>query len=153
MFQIGLDLAEKVVAKMSSLNALDEEEFVYKGAIFFFFCKAYKSYQAVRVLWREGFAEDAFILARTIFELALQVRYMVEDPKPRARLFAEHDPVVRYRYYQRLKRLGDTDLIKAIESREEELLGLKQNYDRFKDKYPEGKGWWGKNIAWLAWCE
>lgn len=150
MFQIGIDLAEKVVAKMNSLNASDEEEFVYKGSMFFFFCKAYKSYQAIRVLWREGFAEDALIIARTIFELALQGRYMQEDPKPRARLFVEHDPVVRYRYYQKLKRSGDTIFLPAIESRTQELSELKQQHDRLKAKYPENKGWWGQSIAWLA---
>jgi hypothetical protein len=109
-----------------------------------------KSYQAIRVLWREGFAEDAFIIARTIFELALQARYMQEDPKPRARLFAEHDPVMRYRYYWKLKKLGDTVFIPAIESRQQELSNLKQRHDRLKANYPENKGWWGQSIAWLA---
>lgn len=152
VFQIGVDLAEKIVVNVKSLTALDEEELAYKGSMFFFFCKAYKSYQAIRVLWREGFAEDAFILTRTIFELALQARYMKEDPKPRARLFAEQDPVMRYRYYLNLKKLGDADLTQGIEieNRKQELSELKQQYERHKAKYPEGKGWWGKSIAWLA---
>lgn len=150
MFQIGVDLAKKVVDEVSSLTASDAEEFNYRGSMFFFFCKAYKSYQATRVLWREGFAEDAFIIARTIFELALQARYMKEDPKPRSRLFTEHDPVARYRYYLKLKKSGDTTFILAIESRKQELLELKQRYDRLKAKYPENKGWWGQSIARLA---
>jgi len=150
MFRIGDDLAEKVVARTNSLTARDEEELAYKGAMFFFFCKAYKSYQAIRVLWKEGFVEDAFILTRTIFELALQARYMREDPKPRARLFAEHDPVMRYRYYLRLKKLGNAKLVQRIESNTEGLEELKQNYDRLQAKYPENKGWWGKSIASLA---
>jgi len=150
MFRIGIDLAEKVVAKATSLVASDEEELVYKGCMFFFFCKAYKSFQAVRLLFKEGFPEDPFMLARTIFELSLQAQYMKEDPKPRARLFTEHDAVMRYRYYLRLKKLGDTTLVPGIESREQELMDLKQHHDRLKDKYPEGKGWWGNSIAWLA---
>lgn len=150
MFRIGDDLAEKVVARTNSLTARDEEEWAYKGAMFFFFCKAYKSYQAIRVLWREGFAEDAFILARTIFELALQTRYMREDPKPRARLFAEHDPVMRYRYYLRLKKLGDAKLVQRIERNTQGLEELKRNYDRLQAKYPDNKGWWGQSIACLA---
>lgn len=150
MFRIGVDLAEKLVAEARFLTASDEEEFAYKGAMHYFFCKAYKSYQAICLLWREGFAEDAFILARTIFELALQARYMKEEPKPRARLFAEHDPVMRYRYYLKLKKLGDSVLIQGIESRPQELSELKQHHDRLKAQYPERKGWWGESIEWLA---
>ncbi len=145
-----MDLGEKIVAKADCLSASDNEEFVYKASMFFFFCKAYKSYQAIRLLFREGFPEDAFILARSIFEISLQAQYMKEDPKPRARLFAEHDPVMRYRYYEKLKKLGDTLLVPAIEGRKEELSELKQHYDRLKGNYPESRGWWGNSLAWLA---
>jgi hypothetical protein len=150
MFRIGVDLAEKVVAKVTSLTASDEEEFVYKGCMFFFFCKAYKSYQGARLLFREGFSEDAFVLARTIFEISLQAQYMQGDPKPRARLFVEHDPVARYRYYEQLKKIGDTSLAPAIEIRKEELVALKEHHDRLQGRYPKGKGWWGQSIASLA---
>lgn len=149
-FQIGVNLAEQVVAKVKSLTAPDEEELVYKATMFFFFCKAYKSYQACRVLWRQGFSEDTFILVRTIFELALQARYMKQAPKSRARLFNEYDPVMRYRYYKNLKKLGDPELIRAIESHAQELSELRQHHDRLKAKYPEGKGWWGRSVGWLA---
>jgi len=150
MFQSGIDLGEKIVAKADCLTASDNEEFVYKASMFFFFCKAYKSYQAIRLLFREGFPEDAFILTRSIFEISLQGQFMREDPKPRARLFTEHDPVMRYRYYEKLKKLGDTLLVPAIEGRKNELSELKQHYDRLKGKYPVGSNWWGNSIAWLA---
>lgn len=150
MFRIGIDLAEKVVAKATSLTASDEEEFVYKGCMFFFFCKAYKSYQGARLLFREGFSEDAFVLARTIFEISLQAQYMQQDSKPRARLFVEHDPVVRYRYYEHLQKMGDPLLVPAIENRKEELTDLKEQYYKLKDRYPKGRSWWGNSIAWLA---
>ena len=150
MFRIGTDLAEKVVAKAQNLTASDAEEYAYKGAMFFFFCKAYKSYQGARLLFREGFPKDAFVLARTIFEISLQAQYMQEDPKPRARLFVEHDPVARYRYYEQLKKIGDTSLAPAIEIRKEELVALKEHHDRLQGRYPKGKGWWGNSIAWLA---
>ena len=152
-FKIGMDLAEKVMTKRQSLTpmpALDEEDAVYKETMVFFFCKAYKSYQAIKVLWREGFAEDAFILTRTLFEIALQEGYMKLDPKPRARLFTEYDPVMRYRFYQKLKKLPDANMLQAIGSRAHDLLVLKQQHDRLKTKYPEGKSWLGEPIAWLA---
>ena len=98
----------------------------------------------------EGFAEDAFILTRTLFEIALQEGYMKLDPKPRARLFTEYDPVMRYRFYQKLKKLPDANMLQAIGSRAHDLLVLKQQHDRLKTKYPEGKSWLGEPIAWLA---
>jgi len=150
MFQLAIELAEKIKNNSKHLIASDEEELLYKGAMLFFFSKAYKSYQAIKTLWENGFAEDAFVLARTIFEIALQARYMTKEPRTRARLFFEHDPVERYRYYEGLKKLGDTELIQTIESRTEELSELKQQHDILKDKYPKGKGWWGKTIRQLA---
>ena len=93
MFQLAIELAEKIKNNSKHLIASDEEELLYKGAMLFFFSKAYKSYQAIKTLWENGFAEDAFVLARTIFEIALQARYMTKEPRTRARLFFEHDPV------------------------------------------------------------
>ena len=90
LFQIGIELGRSIVAKVNSVSGSDGEEWAYKAAMLFFFCKTYKTYQAAYLLHREGFSEDAFILARTVFELALQARYMKEDPKPRARLFTEY---------------------------------------------------------------
>lgn len=149
MFQSGIDLAEKLLSQVKSVAASDPEEFAYKGAMLFFFCKAYKSFQATQLLWREGFEEDALVLVRTIFELALQAQYMYEDPKPRARLFTEHDPVTRYRYYLKLKSLNEREMLGRIEVRSDELEELKAYYESLRGKYP-GKNWWGNSIEWLA---
>lgn len=150
MFQSGIGLAEKFLSQVTSVAASDPEEFAYKGAMLFFFCKAYKSFQATHRLWREGFEEDALILVRTIFELALQSRYMHEDPKPRARLFTEHDPVVRYRYYLKLKELSDRKMLGSIQVPESDLQEMQGYYEKLKDRYPEYRGWWGDSIGWLA---
>ncbi len=152
LFRIGIELGRSIVAKVDLVSGSDGEELAYKGAMLFFFCKAYKTYQAAYVLHREGFSEDAFILARTVFELALQARYMKEDPKPHARLFTEFDPVARYRYYLRLRDLGVTDEIQKFKTHQHELKldEMKQYYDRLHNVYPANKGWWGESIYWLA---
>ncbi len=150
LFEIGAGLGETALSKLTKISGKDGEELAYKGAMLFFLCKAYKSYQAIRILWSTGFVEDAFVLVRTIFELALQARYMSGDPKPRARLFTEYDIVARYRYYERVRKLNDPILAATFARREHELQGLMEEYDRLKDRYPENKGWWGNNIAWLA---
>ena len=152
LFQVGLELGHKIIEKVRSVSGSDGEELAYKGAMLFFFCKAYKSYQAANLLYRQGYLEDAFILARTVFELALQARYMKEDPKPRARLFTEYDPVARYRYYLRLKKLGVIDEIEKFKTHSHELglEEMKQYHDRLHKVYPERKNWWGEGIGWLA---
>jgi len=150
IFQLAFELAGKVMTRAKILDASGEEEYLYKSAMLFFFSKAYKSYQAVRTLWGSGFPEDASILARTIFELGLQSRYMKEDPVPRARLFFEHDPVMRYELYLELKKLSDTSFIQTIEDRKSELSELEKDHKRFKVNYEPGKGWWGKSIKQVA---
>ena len=150
LFQIGIGLAENFISKAKSISASDEEEMNYKRVMLFFFGKAYKSYQAMKILAQEGFREDALVISRTIFELSLQAQYLNEDPKTLARLFVEHDPVVRYSWYKRLKQMGLTDLVNDIESRQQELQELKQAHDNLSSNYPKPDKWWGKSIWWLA---
>ena len=149
LFRIATEFAESVVALVDKLQADDYEEMAYKEAMLFFFCKAYKSYQAIQRLWLEGFAEDAFILTRTIFEIALQARYMSQDPRERARKFFLHYPVAQYRYYLKLKELDGLELTKRFEARAKDLAKLKEAYESHKSDY-QGLNWWGDSIRWLA---
>src|SRR5712692_7289633 len=61
-----------------------------KSSILFFFCKAYKSYQAIYHLWYSGFDQDAGIINRTLFELLLQATWINHDSKTNAPLFQDH---------------------------------------------------------------
>ena len=150
VFRIATELAEKVVVQTESLRVATEEDLMYRRAILFFFAKAYKTYLAIQVLWGRGFAEDCFMLSRTIFEIALQVRYMMEDPGTRAQLFARSDPVMRDRFHEKLQQTGDADLLQKIESRAQELEELKACGRQFGKDYPHPHNWWGKSVAWLA---
>lgn len=148
LFQLGNGLAEIIKSKDDSLNATGEEQLIFRGTMFFFFCKAYKSYQAIQLLWNQGFPEDATILARTLFEIELQSRYMREDPK-RVRLFLEYDPVLRYKSYLTAKELGENDYVNAIEKRTSDLSQLENQYKKIKQKY-RGNNWWSGSIKELA---
>jgi Family of unknown function (DUF5677) len=57
----------------------------------YWFVKAAKTYDAVLLLWREGYWQDAAALTRTILEVVFQSKYLSEDPEPRAKLFMIHD--------------------------------------------------------------
>jgi len=150
MFSVAVSAAEKVAWKIRSITAEDYEYLMYKVAILFFFCKAYKSYQAFRCLWKAGFEQDAVVLARSVFEILLQVRYMEGAPKERARLFTEHGDVLLFHSYRMLKGAGVTEMTGNIEQDEDRLQELRTAYKTLKGKYPRVKNWWGSSIEWLA---
>jgi hypothetical protein len=71
-FQAMEDLSSTFVARMPTFpHSEDIEEWAYHATVHFFFCKSFKTYQAMRILCRLGFLEDANVLARTIFEQSL----------------------------------------------------------------------------------
>jgi hypothetical protein len=61
----------------------------------YWFAKAAKTYDAILLLWREGYWQDAAALSRTILEIAFQAKYLSEDPEQRAALFKDHDTRLR----------------------------------------------------------
>ena len=148
MFRIGIDLAEIIIKLIPALKAKDEEELICKYAIWFFFCKAYKTYQAVHLLCKEGYEQDATILNRSIYELGLQARYMMLDPKKNGRSWAEHEEVARYKFYLNNKVWIDKEIQNDI-VKQNRLRDLKEFYEQNKARQRNGK-WWGNTIRWLA---
>jgi hypothetical protein len=74
-----------------------------QGVMLYWFVKAAKTYNALLLLWREGYWQDASALARTILEIVFQAKYLSEDPEQRAKLFMVHDE------RERLKMLKTAD--------------------------------------------
>jgi hypothetical protein len=151
MFQIGIDLAEKIIEKAPNLSG-DVDEVLYQAVMhYYFFGKAYKTLQAVRLLCKNGYGQDAEILSRSIYELALQASYMAQDPKNRARLWINHDRVVRYNFYKGLKKSGNIDTAEKIESEKAKFAELERCYHKYRSDYrPSENCWWGNTIKWLA---
>lgn len=102
LFKIGRRLAEVFLGKLRETGRLGNTE--HQRAMLFFFCKAYKSYQAVQLLWQNGFVEDAYTLARSIYEIRLQVILMSGDPVQRSKLFTDHWFKTGYGTLQIMKR-------------------------------------------------
>jgi hypothetical protein len=166
MLAITKATGERLVGAMSKYpDSADKETSAYHAFVHFFFCKAYKTYQAFALLCAAGFVEDAEVLSRTIFELFLQAKFMSIDPKRLARTFAEHEPIRNYNMYLRMKRVKGArieKLVSMIESKPLDLDEMKRQYDEFKDKFlkpgrksaksPEdlSENWWGQSVYWLA---
>jgi hypothetical protein len=166
MFATVKGLAEQLVAAMARFpSGTDDETWVFQASLHFFFCKAYKTYQALERLCLDGFVEDAEVLSRTLFELWLQSQWISTSPNKMARLFAEHAAVRRYSHYLRMKKVKDSPKIAAVVAVLESKPGLaelEKEYERLKANYlKSGRGsasrvqnvadnWWGNSIYWLA---
>jgi len=106
-----------------------------QGVLLYWFVKAAKTYDAVLLLWREGYWQDAATLARTILEIAFQAKYLGEDPEPRAKLFMVHDERERLKMLKTADEYNDplaTDIADLIQS-------LKPSA-RAQEKW---RNWWG----------
>ena len=149
IFQVGIDLAEKIIAKTQEISG-SVDEVRYKHIMQYFFSKSYKTFQAVQLLCEKGYEQDASILSRTIYEIVLQACFMAQNPEERVRLWKNHHAILRYRKYLKLKEAGDQKTVKAIESREPEFTKLKTFYDEHKQEYSRKDNWWGDTIKWLS---
>jgi len=89
LFGIGTQLAETLITRLKNPH-ISSEKADYQRAMLFFFCRAYKSYRAIVLLYKSGYVEDATSLARSIYELRVQVRWMSDDPLSRGKLFIDH---------------------------------------------------------------
>lgn len=166
MFDTVKALAEQFVGAMGTFPpGTNDETWRFQASLHFFFCKGYKTYQAIERLCLGGFVEDAEILSRTLFELWLQSRWLSTAPEKMARLFAEHAPVRQYTLYLRMKEVKHSPKIASLVAFLESKPGfgeLKKEYDRLKVNYPRAgrtsvrradhvaDNWWGGSIRWLA---
>lgn len=121
----------------------------------FFFCKAYKSYQAVQLLWQTGFVEDAYAIARSIYEIRLQVILMSGDPAQRSKLFTDHWFKNGYGTLQIMKRQFP-EREKELKQAEKDIReGAAASGRTSLLRDPEaaersiGKKWWGGSIKGL----
>jgi hypothetical protein len=149
-FEVLKDLVSKCLSKVESkLAALEgsDLEYAHKSVAAFFLAKAFKTYQAAYLLSDHGYHQDAAVLARTIFEILLQISYIATDAK-RAELFLKHDPVDRYYLFLRFSKFPE--LVEGIANRERELATLKADFDELKADYSKNKGWWGTDLRSLA---
>lgn len=88
LFTVGRYLTEEFLKRLQA--SWRDANTEYRSGMFFLFAKAYKSYQAVELLWNKGFTEDAYALARGIYELSLEATYMSNDAETRSKQFFDH---------------------------------------------------------------
>ncbi len=83
-----------------------QKEYGKNTSTAFFLTKAFKTCRAINLLAEHQYHQDAAVLARTIYEILLQVLY-VSGAADRGELFLKHDPVDRYYLYMKLSKYPD----------------------------------------------
>jgi hypothetical protein len=151
-------LGDYLVSRMKKYPVTgDAEQDAYYATVHFLFCKSFKTYQAFTLLCKNGFIEDAQVLARTLWELASQAEWLSRDPKTHARLFAEHSEVALYEFYCQMKDYQDAhpDEDKLVNIKEANRVDeMRKNYDAFKAKFSKNgrvsHHWWNGGLRKLA---
>ncbi len=70
----------------------------------FFIAKAHKTHRATIILSRAGYGGDAMMLMRSLFEMAVEARYITEDPlSPIALRWLHFDYIERSKFYHIVK--------------------------------------------------
>ena len=141
-FEIALAAADKIRARLAETKIESGEIDVYRPLLYFF-ARAYKSCGAVRVLWAQGYVEDAHTITRTIFELRLQAKFMASDLEDRSAQFTENVFATALEYYRRSRRENDIEaefIAHDLERLREEFRESK-NLSHVEPKYQVN--WWG----------
>ena len=147
-FKIGINLSDKVKSKLQKIKLTNSPE---NSVLYFFHLKSRKTYQAIILLWKKGFTEDAFILSRTLLELSLQARYIETDPILLAKRFINFDPVQRWKHYEKYTKNSGLTLGGQKDINSKRLQDLKNAHDEAMKKFGyKGQYWWGGSIEWLA---
>lgn len=109
--------------------------------------KAFKTYEAIGLLCRSGYGEDAFMLARTLFELMVTTAYILQDTtEDRLTRYASHDWVTRKQMYDYVVSNESllAGLTKEIESgnRPDTVAEVEAEYKKVMEKYKYQNGTW-----------
>ena len=138
-FPIGHKLAHMAAEAIKPSTGTNDDH-GFKTVMCFFFAKAYKSFQAIEVLWNAGFAEDAFVVTRTLFELYAQADLMRSNPKDNWHRYRDHEHYAMYKQYLKWVDNNMTGFVQKFEARAD-FAELKADYDANRGRY-RSWGWW-----------
>lgn len=117
--------------------------------------KAYKTYEAIILLCKNGYGEDAFMLARTLFELMVTAVYILQDEsEDRLMRYMNYDWVTRKQMYDYIATKDDllANLNKAIESggKENTIDEVERKYKAVMERYHYRDSWSDKTIQGMS---
>jgi len=119
----------------------------------YFLAKAKQNLDAVILLCRSGFSQQAMMIARSTFEMGVTVEYINKDISNRALLYSEYDFVERHQWMEKAEKYKDEwgDLMAKGNPRIQIII--KQEFARVKSNYGDRPYHWaGKNKTFKSLC-
>lgn len=144
LFKLNEELARLVIDTFGTREFHTDTQ--AQTVILFFVAKAYKTHQAILHLCRQGYGEDAGILLRSLFELAVNALY-IKDNAELAQKYVDFEAI----YVQRF--LEDPNLKnRYMQVSENKLAETSEAAQRAREKHGyKGKNRWsGKTIREMA---
>jgi hypothetical protein len=135
----------KVLEKI--LNGQPEPSSHKEGVLLFVVGKTSKTLDAIVLLCKAGYGEDATILSRSIFELYWFLEYVLSnDNGYLAERFFDYDWVVRQEMYENVK---NNPMLLFLKSNQGEIEEVEQKAQEMQKKHKFSKqfGWSDKSIS------
>jgi hypothetical protein len=142
-----VSLADRALGDERAAESVEQQ--VWWALLRAFALKAVTSLRATVLLCREGYSEDAAVVARTIMEIAIVVRYIAADPQDRSRRFIEHTIVERQSLVTFLESARDRlpRPWQGLASHAQRLQELRQHYDEMSGDTRHRYHWAGRDIT------
>lgn len=113
--------------------------------------KADKTLCATALLCRNGMGEDASILCRSVFELALTIEYIFKDlTNEMAKRYFSYDWIQRKKMHGYMARSGRFQKYLLSPESQQIITDINKEANRVNKKYNYGSSWSDKNIAEMA---
>jgi hypothetical protein len=141
-------LLEQMLKQTPLLSCRTKHEYQLQTIALFFAAKANKSVRAIDLLIENGLCEDAAVLSRTLYEIAINFDFIRLDTERYVPLYTKHQTMSRHRLLEEAERAGwpisePAHLSGARDELEAEFDGIKKDY---KNK----QRWSGKTIREMA---
>lgn len=152
LFEYNNRLREIVESRFDDKFDMSESE---RAFIAFFFAKAYKTHTSIVILCDRANGQDAAILVRSLFELLVTAKYILQDETgDKLRRWIFYDWVIRQRWYEQSRtNEGLARLIEQIASRpkpgDNTIEEINREAEKAKEIYNYNYrfGWSDKSIA------
>ncbi|OGH47879.1 MAG: hypothetical protein A3A51_00040 [Candidatus Levybacteria bacterium RIFCSPLOWO2_01_FULL_39_10] len=150
LFHFNEELRKLVESKWQKMNLGMS---AVKGVVSFALGKGHKTHEAVLILCERGFGQDAAMLVRTLFELAVTVAYIKkENSEYRAKRFLNYDWILRKRMYDYAIKNEEYKSLLTEAAPEGGIDELMRTADEIQKEYKFDRrfGWSDKSIRRMA---
>jgi hypothetical protein len=147
--QDTLGLAERMMVQGEEEVLRDQERSMWRALLSAFLMKACHSLQATLVLCREGFSEDAAIVARSIAEISIMAMYIRKDWQERSKRFVKHILVQRHDFAERLRTVQERypEVSQVLSTAGDSLREIYDQYEEMRGDSPHRYLWAGRDVT------